>query len=67
MTFRMGVGLRQSDSWNFASANSTGGSSDFCMVVALGSDGQVEAPPVVADPMEMCQGAEIPSLLAPPS
>jgi hypothetical protein len=40
---------------------------DFCMVVALGSDGQVEARPVVAEPMEMCQGAEMPNLLAPTS
>ena len=37
---------------------------DFCMVVAVGSDGQVEARPVVAEPAERCQSAEIPKLLA---
>lgn len=36
---------------------------DFCMVVAVGSDRQLEALPVVAEPTEMCQGAEIPDLL----
>jgi hypothetical protein len=37
---------------------------DFCMVVAVASDGQVEARPVLAEPAEMCDGAEIPDLLA---
>ena len=37
---------------------------DFCMVVALSSDGQVEARPVAAEPAEMCDGAEIPDLVA---
>lgn len=41
--------------------------SDFCMVVALGTDGQVKAGPAVGEPMEMCEGAEIPNLLQPTS
>lgn len=39
--------------------------SDFCMVVSLGSDGQVEARPVAGEPLEMCEGAQIPNLLGP--
>ncbi|MDF1596793.1 MAG: hypothetical protein P1T08_12005 [Acidimicrobiia bacterium] len=36
--------------------------SDFCMVVALASDGRVEARPVVAEPVGRCEGAELPDL-----
>lgn len=41
--------------------------SDFCMVVALGTDGQVKAGPAIGEPLEMCEGAEIPNLLEPTS
>jgi hypothetical protein len=35
---------------------------DFCMVVALASDGRVEARPVVAEPVGRCEGAQLPDL-----
>ncbi len=39
---------------------------DFCMVVAIGSDGQIEAHPAAAEPVQSCGSAPLPKL-EPPS
>ena len=43
------------------------GEPDFCMVMALVTDGNMEARPVAVEPLELCEGAEIPNLLEPAS